>query len=320
MTIAIGAYGPKAGQAVFEALRAAERVATGSLGGFATFAAITRDGVLLRRETQRGAAATLFTAGERTGTEPPEEIANAIAAGVISSGPDRPEPLAQFVPADATAGLVSGHRLPQSTGVDGRPLNVAALEGLRAGLSAEAAVARVLAANPEADAGLLAVDLKGGVASRNSARVERRYDLGHARRESKTHGAVVEVLQNSIRPFPSLAALAAEIAIDVMVGEAPAIGAFVVNAGMSVELGPEALIEIDANDVARRLVTTDPLVMRGAHICAPIYAGSPVYRAGKLIGYSRLEPIVELKDARLVSLIGQPSVRIDLVAERPGGR
>ncbi len=320
MTIAIGAYGPRAGQAVFEALRGAERVSVGSIGGFATFAAITADGVLLRRETQRGGATTLFTAGEYTGVEPPEAIKNAVAAGVISSGPDRPEPLAQFVPADEAVGLVTGHRLPQSVGTDGRALNVAALEGLRLGLSAAAAVERVLDANPEADAGLLAVDLRGGVAARNSARVQRRYDLGHARRESKTHGAMVEVLQNLIRPFPSLAALTAEIALDVMVGEPTAIGSIVVKAGMTVELGPEALIEVDANDVARRLVTTDPLVMKGAHICAPIYAGSPVYRAGGIIGYSRLEPITELRDGRVVSLIGQQSVRIDLVAERPARR
>lgn len=317
MTIAIGAYGPRAGRAVYVALRASERVGTGSLGGFATFAAITADGVLLRAETQRGGASTLFTAGEKTGVEPPTEIANAIAAGVISSGPDRPAPLAQFVPADGRVGLVTGHRLPQSAGIDGRPLNVAALEGLRAGLSAEAAVAQVLDANPESDAGLLAVDLKGGVAAGNSARVRRRHDLGLAERESKAHNARVAVLQNSIRPHPSLAALAAEIALDVMIGEPASIGTVTVNAGTTVTLGPEALIEVDANAVATRLVTTDPLVMRGTHICAPIYAGSPIYRSGRIIGYSRLEPIVELEDGRIVSLIGQASLRIDYTDARP---
>lgn len=311
MTIAIAAYGPRAGRAVYESLRAAERVGIGSLGGFATFAAVTANGVLLRAETQRGGASTLFTSGERTGVEPPLEIADAIAAGVIASGPDRPQPLAQFVPADSRFGLVTGHRLPQSTGTDGRPLNVAALEGLRAGLSAEAAVSRVLDANPESDAGLLAVDLKGGIGAANSARVRRRHDLGLAHRESKAHNARVAVLQNSIRPYPSLAMLAAEIALDVMIGEPTSIGTIVVNAGTVVTLGPEALIEVDANSVATRLVTTDPLVMQGTHICAPIYAGSPIHRAGKIVGYSRLEPIVELVDGRVVSLIGQSSLRID---------
>jgi hypothetical protein len=298
-------------------LRASERIGTGSLGGFATFAAITAEGVLLRAETQRGGAATLFTAGETTGVEPPPDVANAIAAGVISSGPDRPEPLAQFVPADGRAGLVSGHRLPQSTGMDGRPLNVAALEGLRAGLSAEAAIAQVLDANPESDAGLLAVDLKGGVAAGNSARVKRRHDLGLAFRENKAHGARVAVLQNSIRPFPSLADLIADIALDVMVGEPATIGTIVVNAGMAITLGPEAMIEVDASSVATRLVTTDPLVMTGTHICAPIYAGSPIYRASRIIVYSHLEPIIEFKDARIVSLIGQASLRIDYTSEPP---
>lgn len=317
MTIAIGAYGRRAGQAVYESLRASEHIGTGSLGGFATFAAITADGILLRAETQRGGSATLFTAGETTGVEPPANVANAIAAGVISSGPDRPVPLAQFVPADSRFGLVTGHRLPQSTGIDGRPLNVAALEGLRAGLSAEAAIAQVLDANPEADAGLLAVDMKGGVAAGNSARVKRRHDLGVAHRTGKTHDVRVAVLQNSIKPFPSLADLIADIALEVMIGEPVSIGVIVVKAGMPVILGPEALIEVDANSVATRLVTTDPLVMKGAHLCAPIYAGSPVYRGGRIIGYSRLEPIVELRDGLIVSLIGQASMRIDYTDEPP---
>jgi len=317
MTIAIGAYGPRAGQAVYESLRAAERVGTGSLGGFASFAAITADGRLIRAETQRGGAGTLFTAGERTGVAPPSDIADAIAAAVIASGPDRPEPLAQFVPADGRVGLVTGHRLPQSTGIDGRPLNVATFEGLRAGLSSETAIAHVLDANPEADAGLLAVDLKGDVAASNSARVRRRHDFGLAHRESKAHNARVAVLQNSVKPYPSLANLIADIALDVIMGEPASNGTIVVKAGTTVKLGSEALIEVDAGLVAARLVTTDPLVMKGAHICAPIYAGSPIYRAGQLIGYSRLEPIIELMDGRIMSLIGPSSLHIDYTSEPP---
>ncbi|MGD9537453.1 MAG: hypothetical protein AB7P52_16860 [Alphaproteobacteria bacterium] len=315
MTIALGASGPRAGLAVFRALQAAERVGTGSIGGFAAFAAISARGELMRHETQRGGASTLFTAGETTGVEPPDAVANAVVAGVIASGPDRPEPLAQFVPADARAGLVTGHRLPQSAGRDGRPLNLAALENLIKGMPADVAVRTVMEANPEADAGLLAVDLRGGVAAFNSVRVERRYDLGHARRESRAHGAVAEALQNSIRPFPSLAALAAEVALDVMVGEPRVAGSVLIEAGMTMELGLEALIETDAAGRAVRLVTTDALVLKGRHICAPIHRGSEVRRAGCSVGRSILEPLVELDDGVIVSLIGRPAMRVDYTDE-----
>src|ERR1700686_2557427 len=117
MTIGIAARGPNAGLAVYRSLRAAERVGTGSIGGFATFAAITADGKLLRHETQRGGTSTLFIEGESTGTEPPPEVAAATSAAVISSGPDRPEP-EKLLSADPLAGLVTGHRMPITIGVD----------------------------------------------------------------------------------------------------------------------------------------------------------------------------------------------------------
>ena len=116
MTIGIGAIGPNAGLAVFKGLQAAERVGTGSIGGFAVFAAISEDGPLFMSETQRGGTATLFTAGETSGVLPPSEIAAAPYAAVMSSGPDRPAPLSQFLAADPAIGLVTGHRLPNARG------------------------------------------------------------------------------------------------------------------------------------------------------------------------------------------------------------
>ena len=110
MTIGIAARGPNAGLAIYRSLRAAERVGSGSIGGFATFAVITADGKLLRYETQRGGTSTLFIEGEITGTDPPPEVAAATRAAVISSGPDRPAP-ESFLCADPLAGLVTGHRI-----------------------------------------------------------------------------------------------------------------------------------------------------------------------------------------------------------------
>jgi hypothetical protein len=94
------------------------------------FVAITGDGRVIRAETQRGGTATLFLKGETTGTNPPDEAGASPLAALMSSGPDRPEPLAQFVVADGRAGLVTGHRLPNAAAVSGRPLNAEILAGL----------------------------------------------------------------------------------------------------------------------------------------------------------------------------------------------
>ena len=310
MTFALGAFGPNAGLAAFRALRLVETVARGSIGGFITYAAITEDGELLRHETQRGGTRTLFTEGETCGVEPPARTAAAVAVGLIASGPDRPDPLAQFVPADDAVGIVTGHRLPNQVGADGRPLNAAALAHLRDGMSAAEAVEAVMAANEEADAGLLAVDLTGGVKARNSARVGRRPDLGGGRRQSADGKMVVETLQNSIRPYPSLAAVAADLAIETMKGEARPTGWFTINAGTPVEIGAEAAIEVGDDNLATRLVITDPLVIAGHHLCAPVYLGSPVRRNGATIGDTLWEPLMELRDAAVVSIIGQPSLKV----------
>jgi len=127
MTIGIGAYGPNAGWAVYDALKAAEKVGSGAIRGFVTFAAIGEGGVLYRADTQRGGSMTLFTEGETTGVEPPPLVATARFAGLISSGPDRPEPLAQYLTADPKGGLVTGHRIPPTTGVSGEAMNCEAL-------------------------------------------------------------------------------------------------------------------------------------------------------------------------------------------------
>src|SRR3546814_7427510 len=114
---------------IFRALSAVGRVGRGDIGGFASFVAISGAGGLLTADTQRGGTATLFGA---KGTPPPA-FASARLVALISSGPDRPEPLMQFTPADAAVGMVSGHRLPNTPGVDGRPLNLAVLARLQQG-------------------------------------------------------------------------------------------------------------------------------------------------------------------------------------------
>ncbi len=317
MTIGIAASGANAGLAVFRALAAVERVAQGAIGGFAAFAAVDASGAVYRAETQRGGTRTLFTAGETTGVPPPSMAASATRAGIMSSGPDRPAPLAQFVPADAAAGLVTGHRLPNAAGLSGQPVNLAVLDRLRAGETARTAVAEVLDADPEADAGVIAIDQYGGIFSRNSRRVGQRPDLGHARREHGTSGAVVEVLHNAIFPADSLAALAADIALAVMAPTVSA-GRITVAAGVPVIPGAADQVLVDAAGNAFRIETTDQRIVRGRHNCAAIYLGSLVIQSGRALGRTAFEPNVVVADGHIVSLSGQTRLELDYCApEQP---
>lgn len=311
MTIGIAAYGPNAGLAVLRALAAVEKVATGSIGGYAVFAAIDAEDVLHRAETQRGGTATLFVDGETTGAAPPDAVAAARTAGLMSSGPDRPPPLDQFAPAVAGVGLVTGHRLPNAAGVSGRPLNLDILERLAAGPNARAAVDTVLDVNTEADAGVIAVDAHGRIYARNSARVSRRPDIGHARREDPETGAVVEVLHNAIFPIRSLAALAAEIALDTMVPRDRVDGSVIVSAGVAVVPGDDNRVVVDAAGAALHIETTDHRIAQGCHNCAAIYIGARVVHNGHILGSTLFEPNVVVENGRIVSMSGQSSMRID---------
>jgi hypothetical protein len=278
---------------------------------------ITAAGRLIRHETQRGGSRTLFIDGEATGVDPPEEVARATAAAVISSGPERPAPLAQFLAADPRGGLVTGHRLPNGISVDGRPLNLEALDHLIAGKSAREAVDLVIGRNREADVGLIAVDRHGAAFTRNSDRVQRRPDLGCARREDAAAGAVVEVLHNAIRPHPALAVMVAAVALEAMVAAPAPAGWITIEAGVPLVLGTENAVHCDARKVARKIVTTDPSIVRGRHACAAIYIHSAVYVDDACVGQTLFEPIVTVTDGICGEMSGQQTLRMSYRAPVP---
>ena len=307
MTIGIGAMGPCAGLAVFRALAAAEAVGAGAIGGFAVFAAITADGRLFRAETQRGGTATLFTEGETTGTEPPPRIAEAPFAALMSSGPDRPAPLSQFLAASAE-GLVTGHRLPNAPGADGRSVNLAVLEAMAGGDGAEDALDRVLGPEPEIDAGMIALGPGRGLAARNSRRVAGRPDLGCAL--LNTGEAAVAVLHNAIRPAATLAPLVAAVALDILAPPRPITGHALVRAGTPVTRGDAHRVTLGDDGVAQVVETTDPRILTGRHACAAIYLGALVVGAGVPLGRTIMEPNVLVEDGRILRLSGQAEVRI----------
>lgn len=309
MTIGIAAHGPNAGLAIYRALKAAEAVGQGSIGGFACFAAIHQQ-QRYWHQTQRGGTGTLFITGEQTGVEPPAEVALATSAALISSGPERPEPLSQFLAADPEVGLVTGHRLPNTPGDDGTPLNQHVLALLRQGLDCDNAVQQVLNAYPQADVGFIAVDRHGDLYRGNSVRVARRPDLGGAGRRDKQRGIAVEVLHNAIRPYPVLAELVAQIAFETMLGESPVSGWVRISQGMRVSQGEEHAIHCDADGTALQIITTDPQLMQGRQIGAAIYLHSAVYCDGEYLGRTQFEPNVTLVDGVIQVLSGQPGLNI----------
>lgn len=314
MTIGIAAWGPDAGHAVFEALRVAEKVGRGSIGGFAVFVAITSDGRVIRAETQRGGTATLFLQGETTGTNPPGDAGTAPLAAVMSSGPDRPEPLAQFVVADGRAGLVTGHRLPNADAVSGKPLNAEILALMRAGAAPADAVGQVLETNPHADAGVIAASPGGDICAQNSPRVSRRPDLGSARRVHRaadgTVTAIIEVMHNALFPAASLAPLVADIGLERMAPSSSAQGWVTVRTGTPVAAGDENAVDITDDMVVVRVRTCDHRIVTGRWNCAAIYLGSAVRREGRLVGHTLLEPNVIVEDGIILSLSGQKEMRL----------
>ncbi|MGF1529266.1 MAG: hypothetical protein ACFCBW_21165 [Candidatus Competibacterales bacterium] len=312
MTIGIAVSGPRAGLAVYRALQAVERIGRGAIGGFVSFAALDQRGQLLRAETQRGGTTTLFTDGEFTGVDPPEIIAGAPRAVLMSSGPDRPDPLSQFTPGLAGVGLVTGHRLPNMTGAAGVALNQALLARLAAGESSAHAVAAELAANPKLDAGLVAIDAHGRIALGDTALVQNRDDRGSAWVVDEATGLAVGVLHNAIFPFGALAAVAIHAAMDAVDPQDHFDHQVALTAGTTLQLGTENRLDLDCNGEVMALQVTDPAWLSARWDGAVLPRGAKVYRNGAPVAKVVLEPYGVAQQGRLVSLSGRPEALLCL--------
>ncbi|MET4348822.1 hypothetical protein [Bradyrhizobium sp. RT9a] len=310
MTIAIAAFGLNAGLAIFRALRACERVATGSIGGFATFAAITDDGRAIGSVTQRGGAATAFIQGETAGVEPWPEFAAAKVAAVISSGPDRRGDLTKCIPIDPLVGLVTGHRSPSTLGYNGKAMNADALARMQTGIMAADAARAVASESPEADCGLVCVDIAGHVGLANTERVLRRPDVANALRRDDESGAAVGVLQNAIRPCGAVAELAASIAIETMTSGLATRGFVTICAGTPIVAGQEDAVFCDPSGKVLRVTTSDPcLGITGSQIDG-LYLASAVWLGDRLAGRTTFEPIVTIQNGHLVAFDGKNELQI----------
>lgn len=319
MTIGIAVSGPLAGLAAFAALRAVETVARGAIGGFVSFVALAEDGRLLAATTQRGGTRTLFAQPEAIGGLPPPAIATAPRAALISSGPDRPEPLIQFTPADPAAGLVTGHRLPNTPGCHGRPLNLAVLQRLANGETPRHAVEAELAANPAADAGLIALACDGTLFAADSALVRRRQDRGCFLAEDPGSGARCAVLHNAIFPVAPLASLAAAVAFDTIGPAGDADLQVTLRAGLRLEPDGEPCLHLAAGGEPARLAVTERGWLDGCRHGVALPPGTAVRSNAGLVGRVLVGPYCVAEKGVLVSLNGRDDTIVGIRADATEG-
>lgn len=302
MTIGIAASGPGAGRAILEALSAAEGVGTGAIGGFLSFACITDTG-LWRCGRQRGGARGFLNEGL------PDKINAAPLAVLMSSGPDRPEPLSQFTPGADGVGLVTGHRFPNAPDRDGIALGAAALALMRQGAEPQAAASAVALANPTADAGLICLDLAGRIGQANTAYVAGFPGLGAADRSlGRTR---VSVLCNAITPAASLAELIADIALAAMQSP-PEHGLMLLSAGLPVRRGPVAELIVNADMEPVELQLPAPYSHEGAW-CGGYGPLARLTQGGRLLGHLIDEPFLTGIGPRIEGIDGRSHLSIRFV-------
>lgn len=308
MTIGIAAHGPQAGLAVLRALAAVESVGRGAIGGFVSFSAVSDTGEVLRAETQIGGTSGLFPGGLHVA---PAGLLQARVAGLMSSGPDRPAPLSQFTPARAGVGLVTGHRMPNTVGTNGINLNEEVLGLMAHGLSPEVAVSRVIAANPDVDAGVIALAVDGGIFAADTAHVKRRGDTGRAVLGSRAAGAVVAVLHNAIHPFRPLAALAAEVALDVMHPADTADGWIRLHEGIRLRPGRTNAVDVDADGEVETIFVEDRRFLAGLWSLGLGYE-TAVLRSDAPLGVMLYEPYIVIEDGLIRTVDGKPEKMVPI--------
>jgi hypothetical protein len=300
VTIGIAAFGRCAGRAILEGLAAAERIGCGAIGGFVSFAVLRADGVLLRAQTQTNGSAGLGSL--------PEEMLAAPLAALMSSAANRPEPLAQFVAGADRVGLVTGHRFPHMPGGSGVPLNQEVLARMQAGAAPAASVASVIAANPEVDAGVIAIGPDGRTGSADARRLRRLPDRGSVTLGSRRAGAVVAVRHNGIRPARGMAWVVAETTAAAMQVKAVPDRWIELRAGIDVFPGEWDRIVVDERGAATRLEVSGGLGAGTRHI--GMGGSAPIFLDGRTVGFAAYEPFLVVRDGRLVSIDGEATARL----------
>lgn len=287
-------------------LRAVEAVGRGAIGGFVSLAVLTAEGRLLRVDTQNGGTKGLFPG------DPPEEILQAPLAALISSGPDRPPPLSQFIAAKPGVGLVTGHRFPHVAMRDGQPLNGAILGAMEQGRTAQQAVDELIAAEPGFDAGFIALSVGGSFGIGSMPSVLRRKDQGVAMRTCKSTSASAAALHNAIQPYKAIGLLAVEAALDAMQLRRTVQHDITLQAGLRLKRGEAPEVHIDADGRATGMThpQTNDLLEEMSFGMGDLVQ---VVQDGTQLGWLGHEPFMVVKRGVVVSLDGKDSLQVPVL-------
>ncbi|MEG0922497.1 MAG: hypothetical protein RSD57_10765 [Comamonas sp.] len=287
MTLGIAAHGPQAGAAIHQAVVAAELLGHGEIGGFVVFSVIDTAGHIQQCSVQQGGITALNL---------PADWLAASQAAVITSGPQRPEPLTQFLPGRHGAGLVTGHRLPNRPDMHtGWPLNTSALGLMAAGMHPQAAVDELLKANPQADAGLIAINPQGQIGCANSARVAQRPDAGQARWHDAQAGFAL--LHNAIYAGDDLAACLGSMlraALQPNAANTASHQLLALTSEATVEIAASDAVHVDAQWHVQRVASADPFMAQATQNITLLPLATPVLHNGRLVGHMATELFAEV--------------------------
>ncbi len=301
MTICIAAYGQNAGRAILNALAAVEAVGSGAIGGFVSAVALSSD-QCMRAETQLGGTAQLAFEQSKVLFE------QASIAGLISSGPNRPSPLSDFLPAIPGVGLVTGHRSPSSSGASRIPYNQQVLQGLQAGMTSRAAVDVIVSSNPRADAGFIAMTCDGIGFAGNTDEVLKRPDVGSA--SAQRNGASVLVMHNAITPVYPMADLAAQIALETLSPLYKRLSSITLQQGCEIVAGTRNMLKVDEQNRVRQVVVCQEPEDDAAVLNLGFQPA--VYREDIHIGVLLYEPYLVVDDGKLSSANGSSTIELSV--------
>jgi hypothetical protein len=201
--------------------------------------------------------------------------------------------------------------MPNTIGAAGIKLNDEVLSLMRSGRSPEKAVEHVVAANPDIDAGMIALSLDGHAFAANTVCVQKRRDIGRAAIGLLEQGAQVIVLHNAIRPHRPIAALASEIAMDVMQPDDRPDGWITFRAGIPLVLGAMNAVGVNSDGVVEAVIVENHRLLAGPQSLG-IGFEAPVLRHAEAIGVTLYEPYMVVADGRLQTVDGQSELSVPI--------
>jgi hypothetical protein len=302
MTIGVIIRGPHAGAALVKCMASIEKIASGSIGGFVSLVVLRRGAQPVFYECQTGGVNALF--GVDASRNLPSELMESDRAALISSGPNRPEPLHRFLSWDKTGNMVSGHRFPHTKTSKGIPLNESALGILRAQGCDQQALVELLQDNATLDAGLVAMDSAGHIFQGDTNRVQVRGDTASLVFDTQDYAFAITL--NSIRPPMLIVNLLGEkFKQQLDIDDRPVL---CVSAMASITAAKDKSVEInDVNEVIN-INTPETCWFSPCNEGALIETGTPITRQGVPVGRIQDEPYVITTNGKIESLSGLKSI------------